>query len=76
MASKNKNDINTPNKEKLKVANRKYIDCIETQFLMRFLKGENVLIDDFCQEEYKAMIELDVKVYPNTTLPWKNQKLS
>ena len=74
MATKKNNDINTPNKDKLKEANRKYIDCIEQQFLTRFLKGENVNVEDFCQEEYKLMLDIDHKTYPNTKLPWQTKE--
>ena len=67
-----KNKVNTPLKEQLKEANKKYIDCIGKMYLSDFLKGNDVKINDFCQEEYKLMMELDAKVYPNTRPLWKD----
>ena len=57
-------------KEQLIEANRAYIDCIEKNYLPKFLKGETVNIEDFCKEEYSHMMTLDKKVYPNTQLHW------
>ena len=54
-------------KKELKLANKAYTECLAADFLQRFLKGENVNVEDFCKTEYNLMMELDKRVYQ----PWK-----
>lgn len=35
----------------LKKANESYTTCISAEFLTRFLKGDNVRVEDFCVNE-------------------------
>ena len=43
-----KKNLRTEDKRELKEANKLYTECISTNFLSKFLKGDNVRIEDFC----------------------------
>jgi hypothetical protein len=50
-------------KSELKDLNKAYTECLSRDFLGKFLGGENVKVDEFCQAEYKAMMTADRKIY-------------
>ena len=56
-----------PSKDEIKTqlieANKAYTECLANTFLGKFLKGEEVKVEDFCKPEYAKMLELDPKVY-------------
>ena len=58
-------DKKTDLKTQLQEANKSYTECLANDFLQKFLAGENVKVEDFCQDEYKQMISLDRNVYGN-----------
>eukprot|EP00345_Euplotes_harpa_P013078 CAMPEP_0168334932 /NCGR_PEP_ID=MMETSP0213-20121227/10592_1 /TAXON_ID=151035 /ORGANISM="Euplotes harpa, Strain FSP1.4" /LENGTH=69 /DNA_ID=CAMNT_0008339731 /DNA_START=17 /DNA_END=226 /DNA_ORIENTATION=- len=57
-------------KSQLQEANKAYTECISTDFLSKFLAGENVKVEDFCQAEYKRMVDLDRDVYGSVKNDW------
>ena len=57
----------------LKEANKIYTECISKDFLVRFLSGEKVNVDDFCVAEREKMKSLDESIYGKLTF-W-NYKL-
>ena len=50
-------------RSQLKKANEAYTTCISQEFLSRFLKGDNVRVEEFCVQERQAMEELDKQIY-------------
>jgi len=55
-------------KEKLRELNKAYTECLSRDFVGKFLAGESVKVEDFCQNEYKSMIDLDKKIYGSLKL--------
>ncbi len=60
---KEKKEIKGDARAQLKEANREYTECISKDFLGRFLGGEKVSLDNFCINERKKMMDLDLQVY-------------
>ena len=44
-------------------ANKTYTECLSNSFLGKFLKGDDVKVEDHCTSEYAKMLELDGQVY-------------
>jgi len=47
----------------LKKANQEYTTCISKDFLAKFLNGEKVNIEAFCNAERQKMQALDQQIY-------------
>lgn len=58
-----KKNISSEDRAQLKQANEAYTSCISSEFLQRFLSGENVKVEEFCVKERLAMSALDNKIY-------------
>ena len=59
-------------KVELKMANKRWADCVAQKFLPDWLSGKSVTLNEVCTEELQTMQDLDSQIYPD--FPFKLQK--
>ena len=62
-------NLRTPGLHALKQANVQWSECVAKNFMPQWLAGNNITLNDVCQDEYSKMTELDAENYP--PLPFK-----
>lgn len=50
-------------RNQLKALNRDYTECLAKEYIPRWLGGEQLNVQDFCQQEYSKMISLDREIF-------------